>query len=190
MQRTAEPVSCRLTVGGGVRALDDIRKLCCQAPTRCRSIPRLSAIVISCDRRRKIRRAMRCRWRSMPRPQAQENGNSTPMADGGPTGMTRSPIAREVVSLGAGELLLTSMDRDGTGRVSTRTDPAVSRCGERSGDRLGWSRHLDHWLRHSRWPCRGRPRRLDPSLRHLLNREAKRHLSAMASPCACVRNCT
>jgi cyclase len=41
------------------------------------------------------------------------------MAGAIPTGIDAVEYAQEVVSLGAGEILLTSMDRDGTGRAST-----------------------------------------------------------------------
>ena len=38
------------------------------------------------------------------------------MAAAQPTGIDAVAFAREVVALGAGEILLTSMDRDGTGK--------------------------------------------------------------------------
>jgi cyclase len=47
-----------------------------------------------------------------------------------PTGLDAVDYAREVVALGAGEILLTSMDRDGTSRASISRSPAPSpmRC--------------------------------------------------------------
>ena len=41
-----------------------------------------------------------------------------------PTGLDAVDYAVEVAGLGAGELLLTSMDRDGTGKASTWRSPA------------------------------------------------------------------
>ena len=47
-----------------------------------------------------------------------------------PTGIEAVSYAREVVALGAGEILLTSMDRDGTqARLRPRADPGGCRCG-------------------------------------------------------------
>ncbi len=45
-----------------------------------------------------------------------------------PTGLDAVDYAREVVALGAGEILLTSMDRDGTRRLRHRADPRHRRC--------------------------------------------------------------
>ena len=46
--RTAEACFMPLTVGGGVRTVDDIRALLLAAPTRCRSTPRRSSGAPSC----------------------------------------------------------------------------------------------------------------------------------------------
>ena len=54
-----------------------------------------------------------------------------------PTGVEAVGWAREGVERGAGEILLTSMDRDGTNsRLRPRADPRGQRRGRRAGDRL------------------------------------------------------
>ena len=61
------------------------------------------------------------------------------------TGIEAVGYAREVVALGAGEILLTSMDRDGTRQgFRPRADPSHRRRRERAGDRLGGVGTLDH----------------------------------------------
>ena len=51
-------------------------------------------------------------------------------------------------ALGAGEILLTSMDRDGTkDGYDLRAHPRGRRCGRRAGDRLGRRRHARAHLR-------------------------------------------
>jgi cyclase len=69
-------------------------------------------------RRGQVRQPMRWWWPSTPaavsataKPPA---GKSSPMAGRRPTGIDAVDFAREVAALGAGEILLTSMDRDGT----------------------------------------------------------------------------
>ena len=47
---------------------------------------------------------------------ARRAGKSSPIGGRKPTGIDAVAYAREVVALGAGEILLTSMDRDGTRR--------------------------------------------------------------------------
>jgi cyclase len=116
VQRTAEACFMPLTVGGGVRALEDIRKLLLagadkvsinSAAVANRSFVRDAAekfgaqcVVVAID----AKSVAPGRWEIF--------------THGGrrPTGIDAVDYAREVVSLGAGELLLTSMDRDGTGR--------------------------------------------------------------------------
>ena len=58
------------------------------------------------------------------RPRRGRAGRCSPMAAAARPGSTRSLFAREVVSLGAGEILLTSMDRDGTSTATTSRSPA------------------------------------------------------------------
>jgi cyclase len=114
VQRTAEACFMPLTVGGGVRVLDDIRNLLLAGADKVsintaavsdRAFVQAAAekfgnqcIVVAIDAK------------------AVAPGKWEIFTHGGrkPTGIDAIQYAREVVALGAGELLLTSMDRDGT----------------------------------------------------------------------------
>ena len=118
VERTAERCFMPLTVGGGVRTSDDIRKLLkagadkvsinTAAVTR-REFVREGAekfgaqcIVVAIDAKKVSKPGEGDRWEIFT-----HGGRN-------PTGLDAIDYAREVVSLGAGEILLTSMDRDGT----------------------------------------------------------------------------
>jgi cyclase len=116
--RTAEACFMPLTVGGGVRTVDDIRKLLTcgadkvsinTAAVARRAFVKEAAekfgdqcIVVAIDAKKASRPGEPDRWEIF--------------THGGrhPTGLDAVDYAKEVVSLGAGEILLTSMDRDGT----------------------------------------------------------------------------
>ncbi len=119
VRRTAEACFMPLTVGGGVRTVDDIRTLLksgadkvsinTAAVTR-REFVREAAekfgdqcIVVAIDAKKVSKSEEPHRWEIFT-----HGGRN-------PTGLDAVDYAREVVSLGAGEILLTSMDRDGTG---------------------------------------------------------------------------
>ena len=125
VERTAERCFMPLTVGGGVRKLDDVRKLLeagadkvsiNTAAVKDRDFVRAAAekfgaqcIVVAIDAKRVA--AGKARG---PRFEIFTHGGREP------TGIEATGYAREVVALGAGEILLTSMDRDGTqARAST-----------------------------------------------------------------------
>ncbi len=127
--RTAEACFMPLTVGGGVRTVEDISGAaaggrrqgldhdCGGEPPRVRA-----------RGGGKIRRPMhrrRDRRQAGRRPSA---GRSSPMAGARPPASTPSPMRSEVVALGAGEILLTSMDRDG---AKTGFDLDLTRRGRR-----------------------------------------------------------
>ena len=119
VERTAERCFMPLTVGGGVRKLADVRKLLeagadkvsiNTAAVKDRDFVRAAAekfgaqcIVVAIDAKRVA--AGKARG---PRFEIFTHGGREP------TGIEATGYAREVVVLGAGELLLTSMDRDGT----------------------------------------------------------------------------
>jgi cyclase len=116
--RTAERCFMPLTVGGGVRTLDDIRKLLEAGADK------VSINTAAVNNRRFVKEASekfgaQCivvaidAKRASP---AGEPGRWEIFTHGGrkPTGIDAVEYAREVVALGAGEILLTSMDRDGT----------------------------------------------------------------------------
>src|SRR3974390_1708272 len=118
VQRTAEACFMPLTVGGGVRTIEDIRALLTSgadkvsintaAVTR-RAFVKEAAekfgdqcIVVAIDAKKVSKSGEPGRWGIFP-----HGGRN-------PTGIDAVAYAREVVALGAGEILLTSMDRDGT----------------------------------------------------------------------------
>ncbi len=118
VRRTAEVCFMPLTVGGGVRALEDIRNLLLagadtvsinSAAVADRAIVRAAAekfgsqcVVVAIDAKQVSKPGEPARWEIF--------------THGGrrPTGIDAVDYAREVAALGAGEILLTSMDRDGS----------------------------------------------------------------------------
>ena len=116
VQRTAEACFMPLTVGGGVRTLDDIRQLLLAGADK------VSVNSAAVANRGFVRQAAE-KFGSQCVVVAIDARQTAPgkweiFTHGGrkPTGIDVIDYASEVVSLGAGELLLTSMDRDGTGR--------------------------------------------------------------------------
>ena len=117
VRRTAEVVFMPLTVGGGIRNLDDIRALlnagcdkvsinsaACRDPGLVAQAARRfgsQCIVVNIDPKR-VQRDGREVW------EVHINGGRIG------TGMEAVPWACEVEKLGAGEIVLTSMDADGT----------------------------------------------------------------------------
>jgi cyclase len=118
VRRTAEACFMPLTVGGGVRTIEDIRALLGSGADKAsintaavhrREFVREAAekfgdqcIVVAIDAKRVSLPGAPDRWEIFT-----HGGRK-------PTGLEAIAYAREVVSLGAGEILLTSMDRDGT----------------------------------------------------------------------------
>jgi cyclase len=117
VRRTAEVCFMPLTVGGGVRTTEDIRQLLLAGADKAsinsaavadRQFVRAAAkkfgsqcVVVAIDAKRASRPGEPSRWEIF--------------THGGrrPTGIDAINYAREVAELGAGEILLTSMDRDG-----------------------------------------------------------------------------
>jgi cyclase len=118
VRRTAEACFMPVTVGGGVRTVDDIRVLLRSgadkvsintAAVNRREFVKEAAekfgdqcVVVAIDAKRVKRAGGSDRWEIFT-----HGGRNA-------TGIDAIEYAQEVVSLGAGELLLTSMDRDGT----------------------------------------------------------------------------
>ncbi|OHB72579.1 MAG: imidazole glycerol phosphate synthase subunit HisF [Planctomycetes bacterium RBG_13_63_9] len=117
VRRTAEELFMPLTVGGGIRSLEDIRALlsagsdkvsinsaACRDPELVRRAARRfgsQCIVVNIDPKR-VQRDGKQFW------EVHINGGRIP------TGLEAVAWAREVEQLGAGEIVLTSMDADGT----------------------------------------------------------------------------
>ena len=118
VQRTAEACFMPLTVGGGVRTVEDIRNLLLAGAdkvsinTAAVKNPDFVAeaadkfgnqcIVVAIDAKKVSKDGEENRWEIFT-----HGGRQT-------TGIDAVDFARRVVDLGAGEILLTSMDRDGT----------------------------------------------------------------------------
>ena len=118
VRRTAEACFMPLTVGGGVRAVDDIRQLLLAGADKvsinsaavadrhfvARAAEKFGqqCIVVAIDAKKISAPGEADRWEIFTHGGRRE------------TGIDAVAFACEVVELGAGELLLTSMDRDGT----------------------------------------------------------------------------
>jgi len=116
VSRTAARIFLPLTVGGGIRSPEDMRRLLLAGADKCSmnsaavARPGLvqdaankfgsQCVVVAVD----ARQSAPGRW------EVFTHGGRTP------TGLDAVEWCRQVASLGAGEILLTSMDRDGTGR--------------------------------------------------------------------------
>jgi cyclase len=114
VRRTAEAWFMPLTVGGGVRVVDDIRALLQSGADK------VSINTAAVHRRAFVKEAAekfgdQCIVVAIDAKQVAP-GCWEIFTHGGrnPTGLNAVAYAEEVVSLGAGEILLTSMDRDGT----------------------------------------------------------------------------
>jgi len=120
VRRTAEACFMPLTVGGGVRTIEDIRVLLASGADKVsintaavarRAFVQEAAekfgdqcIVVAIDAKKVSKAGETDRWEIFT-----HGGRK-------PTGTDALAYARDVVALGAGEILLTSMDRDGTRR--------------------------------------------------------------------------
>ena len=118
VRRTAEACFMPLTVGGGIRTIEDIRALLAAGADKVSINTAAVArpgfvkeaaekfgdqcIVVAIDAKRVAKPGEPDRWEIFT-----HGGRN-------PTGIDTIAYAREVVTLGAGEILLTSMDRDGT----------------------------------------------------------------------------
>ena len=119
VSRTAEQCFMPLTVGGGVRTVEDIRALLNAGADK------VSINSAAVSRRDFVREAAskfgeQCIVVAIDAKKVSSDGAPDAweiFTHGGRnrTGIDAVEFAREVVSLGAGEILLTSMDRDGTG---------------------------------------------------------------------------
>ena len=116
VRRTAEACFMPLTVGGGVRSLDDIRNLLLAGADKA-SINSAAVADRGFVRRAAEKFGSQCVVVAIDA-KATSPGKWEIFTHGGrkPTGLDAVEFATEVVVLGAGEILLTSMDRDGTGK--------------------------------------------------------------------------
>lgn len=148
VRRTAEQVFMPLTVGGGIRSLDDIRALLLAGSDKVSinsaavNNPQLvhdaarkfgsQCIVVNIDPKRVIYDGKE-KW------EVHVNGGRIP------TGLEAVAWAREVERLGAGEIVLTSMDADGTkDGYDIEITAAVSRAVSIPVVASGGAGHPDH----------------------------------------------
>ncbi len=137
VRRTAEGIYMPLTVGGGVRSIDDIRVLlragadkvslntaALERPDLIREAAHRfgsQCIVVAIDAQRIVAQRIVAQRIDPQRIDAQRDAGAPPRWEvythGGRRATGRDAVtwARDVEALGAGEILLTSMDRDGTG---------------------------------------------------------------------------
>jgi len=113
--RTAEVCFMPLTVGGGVRALEDIRRLLLAGADKV-SINTAAVARPELVREGAEKFGSQCITVAVDAKRAA-NGGFEVFTHGGrePTGLEVINWVKRLVALGAGEILLTSMDRDGTG---------------------------------------------------------------------------
>ena len=113
VRRTAEACFMPLTVGGGVRTLDDIRNLLLAGADKA-SINSAAVANRQFVREAAEKFGSQCIVVAIDAKRAGANWEIFTHGGRRPTGIDAVDYAREVVALGAGEILLTSMDRDGT----------------------------------------------------------------------------
>ena len=113
--RTAECVFMPLTVGGGIRNLDDMRKMLLAGADKV-SINTSAVQNPELIRQGAERFGSQCIVVAIDAKRRAGNGAWEVYIHGGrtPTGIDAVEWAKRAESLGAGEILLTSMDRDGT----------------------------------------------------------------------------
>lgn len=116
VSRTADQCFMPLTVGGGVRTRDDIRKLLLAGADKV-SINTAAVFNRGFIREASEKFGSQCVVVAIDA-KAMGPGRWDIFTHGGrkPTGLDAVAYAEEAVALGAGEILLTSMDRDGTGQ--------------------------------------------------------------------------
>jgi cyclase len=141
IEAVASQVFIPLTVGGGVRAVEDVRRLLNAGADKISvnssaiANPQLvsdatgkygsQCIVVAIDAKRSSAPGEPPRWEVFT-----HGGRKA-------TGLDAVAWAKEMATRGAGEILLTSMDRDGQERFRPRTDPRGQRRGAGARDRLG-----------------------------------------------------
>lgn len=116
VSRTAERVFLPLTVGGGIRSVEDMRRLLLAGTDKC-SINSAAVARPELIREAATKFGSQCVVVAVD---AKRTGTETweVFTHGGrkPTGIDVVAWCQQVTALGAGEILLTSMDRDGTGQ--------------------------------------------------------------------------
>ncbi len=179
VRRTAEACFMPLTVGGGVRTVEDVRVLLASGADKVSintaAVSRRAfvgeaaekfgeqCIVVAIDAKKVSNEGERDRWEIFT-----HGGRNA-------TGLDAVDYAREVVSLGAGEILLTSMDRDGTKiGYDVALTRAIADAVTGPGDCVRRRRQSrSSGRRHSRRACDRGTRGLDLPLRRIHHSRSK-----------------
>jgi len=113
--RAAERIFIALTVGGGVRSLDDARRLLLSGADK---VVVNTALFQDVNLITAIADAFGSQCMVVSIDAAKINGQYECLVDGGRerTGVSVESWVEQVIAKGAGEILLTSVDREGTGR--------------------------------------------------------------------------
>jgi cyclase len=127
VHRTAETIFLPFTVGGGIRTTEDMRRLLLAGADKCginsAAITRPALIAEAAEKfgSQCVVAAVDARATAPGRWEVFSHGGRTP------TGLDAIAWCQQLESLGAGEILLTSMDRDGT-RAGFDTDLLKAVC--------------------------------------------------------------
>ena len=118
VRRTAEACFMPLTVGGGVRTIEDIRLLLASGADKVSintaAVSRRAFVTEAAEKFGDQCIVVAIDAKKVSAPGAPDRWEIFTHGGRNPTGLDAVAYAREVVGLGAGEILLTSMDRDGT----------------------------------------------------------------------------
>jgi len=175
VSRTASRIFLPLTVGGGVRTTDDMRRLLLAGADKC------SMNSAACARPELVREAAhkfgsQCVVVAIEAARGRGRGLGS-LTHGGRTRTGRDVVtwAQEVESLGAGEILLNSMDRDGTGRRLRSQSFDCNRCRREAAYRgLRWRCTIEHFHRGRASSATGLLAASVFSLRHLHRAQVKK----------------
>ena len=154
VRRTADEVFIPFTVGGGIRSVEDARRMLRAGADKV-SVNTSAVRATGADRARSPRssatQCVVCAIDARRRTDGTRRLGGVPPRRAHADGCRRGRVGRRGAALGAGEILLTSMDRDGTKHgFDTRADARGRRRGERAGRR-------QRRRRHARAPRRGHP---------------------------------
>jgi cyclase len=180
IEAVADQVFIPLTVGGGVNTIDDIRALLNAGADKV-SINTAGVKNPSLIEEASAHFGAQCVVAAIDAKQCAVDAWQVYIHGGRtPTGIDAIEWATEVAALGAGEILLTSMDRDGarTG-FDSQADARGQRSGRRSGHRVGRRRLAARSGRRGQGRRRRRRARgVDLPLRRVHDRQAKAAMAA------------
>ena len=139
VEKTSKKCFVPLTVGGGVRSVEDINKLLnCGADKVSINTAAVKNSEVVKDSSKKF--GSQCIVVAMDAKKVEINGKSLLMVEGIIQGLTQLNLQKKWKENGAGELLVTSMDRDGTqSGYDIELMKKISSSSKYSSNSLGWS---------------------------------------------------